>query len=857
MEREVLDKLEPKPYAESNAAPAPWPALEFIEAADRRSEIEAVARRLASLCRNRPGEPAPAATWRDTAVLARDLEPYEELVREVFARWRIPFFIDRPRRIFGHPLARLILTTIELVRSGWRGAAFLQYVKCGLNPVADLDALARLENIVLATDTEGRAWRQRLEQDAEAALWQRVVAPAIGFERRIGGEPPARALWARLESAGAAEAVEGWIAAARAAGGEDEAMLHEQAWEQTVAWLETLDALDAEPRAFFKPPQSREELRELLDDLGVLAETALATTQARLIPPTLNQVTVGSVDRSRTPEVKALFVLGLNEREFRRLWPPDPILGDEERTRLTLARRLGPDSRHKTLHEQFLVYVALTRSSGRLTLSRPLRDAEGKPADPSACFRRVRRAFAQAPLLAVGRAGEGDDPALPVRPEEWALRLTAAADALGTPGPAARLAGLMLAGDPLEAPEADAAERAALAGARRLLAETPSAALRPEAAKTFWAARGSIPVTGLEAFSACPFQFFATRMLGVAEREQWRLGAADLGTMRHEVLEAIYNDCKDAGGRLDWGRIDAARAGRAIDRRLAELADDPRRRDLFGASALARMQLDRLGRDIRLFVEALRAAGAAGRFVQVDAEKRLDRPDPWTLQADGIELRLGGTIDRIDAADGAPRRPCVLFDYKSSARQIDLGRLIEGYDLQLPAYGIAWRRMHAGDWVAGLFYWPLYAPTRQAARGDADAPLIDAEWFGKCGPAGLFDERIAPLLDGAVQPGGKALAFGFGLTKTGQLNKSFRPHWPAGALDRLLDRTEKVIGRLARRIVAGEIAVAPCRSGADEACARCPCRPVCRVLELERVPWRRIGKYTRETAVALLEAGDE
>src|SRR5690606_27970866 len=151
----------------------------------------------------------------------------------------------------------------------------------------------------------------------------------------------------------------------------------------------------------------------------------------------------------RTPDIRTLFVLGLNEREFPRLWTPDPILGNEERARLETSRPLGPDSRRRTRQEHYLAYIALTRASERVGLSRPLLDEEGKATDPSPWLRLARQAFPQVEPLEVGRAGRGDHDWLPRRAEEWALALTDAVDGLDRPGGAARLASMMAAGDPV------------------------------------------------------------------------------------------------------------------------------------------------------------------------------------------------------------------------------------------------------------------------------------------------------------------------------------------------------------------------------------------------------------------------
>src|SRR5699024_3560512 len=50
-----------------------------------------------------------------------------------------------------------------------------------------------------------------------------------------------------------------------------------------------------------------------------------------LIPPSLDQVLVGSVERSRSHEIKALFILGVNDGVFPALPGEEGILSDSDR----------------------------------------------------------------------------------------------------------------------------------------------------------------------------------------------------------------------------------------------------------------------------------------------------------------------------------------------------------------------------------------------------------------------------------------------------------------------------------------------------------------------------------------------
>ena len=94
-ERGVLGKLHPQGFAQSVGES--WTAsIQFIEAAGRREEVEAVARRIVALCRSENERVPALLNWRDVGVLARSLAPYSDLVRETFARFEIPCFVEHP-----------------------------------------------------------------------------------------------------------------------------------------------------------------------------------------------------------------------------------------------------------------------------------------------------------------------------------------------------------------------------------------------------------------------------------------------------------------------------------------------------------------------------------------------------------------------------------------------------------------------------------------------------------------------------------------------------------------------------------------------------------------------------------------
>ena len=76
-------------------------------------------------------------------------------------------------------------------------------------------------------------------------------------------------------------------------------------------------------------------------ELKDLIHAGLATVEPAIIPPALDQVLVGSVDRSRTPPVRAAFVAGFIDGEFPKACEEDPLLRDRERDAAPRAHGVG------------------------------------------------------------------------------------------------------------------------------------------------------------------------------------------------------------------------------------------------------------------------------------------------------------------------------------------------------------------------------------------------------------------------------------------------------------------------------------------------------------------------------------
>ncbi len=125
--------------------------VEFLEASDRRPEMDAIARQIRALW-------TEGFRLRDIAVLMRDVKQYHGALTESFGEHGIPFFVDQRRSAGHHPLLRVLRSILQIARFDWPTDAVLTLMKSGLAGVGNSEADA-VENYLLGHFVRGsKGW---------------------------------------------------------------------------------------------------------------------------------------------------------------------------------------------------------------------------------------------------------------------------------------------------------------------------------------------------------------------------------------------------------------------------------------------------------------------------------------------------------------------------------------------------------------------------------------------------------------------------------------------------------------------------------------------------------------------------
>ncbi len=785
-----------------------------VSAPDVRSEVQYVARTIQCLVREQ------GLRYRDIAVIASDLSGYEHLVHAYFTDYNLPFFLDKQQPLTHHPGATLVGSALRMVMGQldqFEPSDILAYVRSDLLGL-DRRALDQLENYCLALGVTSQDWHCTEPWTLDDPLSPRFDEPAVNRTRdliagplrklrdatgcdRLTGEIFVAALKTFLEDLQVAKTLEALIQRADQEGDPARADTHRQFWDWLTGVLDECSLVLGDYQA------------DVAFFTRVLTAAFSQMTLA-LIPPTLDQVLVGAIERSRHPDVKVVFLVGTTQKQFPCVLQSDSLLSDADRDITALAGLDLPGGVTQSLSQRrYLAYIAFTRASGQLIVTYPQTDDKGKAVVRSQFIRNLEGLFVDLQVQhTTDDLGSGDAAILSTHDladrlcaqgiKDWSPWQAFLPDTYGT------LSQAVTPKDPANH-TLDAAVLGSLFGP----------VLHSSA-------------TRLGTYAACPYQYFAKYVLGLEARKAFGLEPLDRGNFYHRVLELFVQAMIDA--KADWTHLTGESITRGVDKMIDKVREENAFIRNFEAHSPVNAYVLQCACDVlHETVPELVQAIVTGQFRPILAEAEFG-PKQANLGAftldlkDGCQVSLRGKVDRIDVCGQGLAGRVVVFDYKSTDRSPDWTKMWYGLDLQLLVYVLALREAQAAGRFEGLSVGAFYVPIETAGKKvDLSTPTDKLAGF-KRKAKGLFDVSIASDLDPIEK--GDSHYYNFFVKNTGEAlgHYNTRGAMKSASFESLLEFGRQKIRSLSLDILAGKIPVSPYRRGTVTPCSYCDFRALCR-----------------------------
>ncbi|SCH45981.1 ATP-dependent helicase/deoxyribonuclease subunit B [uncultured Ruminococcus sp.] len=772
--------------------------VQIFQAGNPEREMEETARRISRLVREH------GYRYGQIAVITGNLEEYGSIARHVFDAAEIPFFVDEKHSVLMNPFVEYLRATLEMTVQGFSYESVFRYLRCGMSDLSRRE-VDILENYVIALGIRGfRKWNEtwvRIYRGMDPAVIMdlneirehfteevRELAEGFSGKKKTVGEY-SRYLYDFIVKRQIQEKLKVQELHFKQQG--DRA--REKEYAQIYGII--MDLLDKMVSILGEEVVSPEEFRQLL-------ETGMTQAKVALIPPGIDQVLIGDMERTRLKDIRALFFVGVNEGCIPKNTESGGILTEMDRDFLgNQGIELAPGPKELMNMQRFYLYLNLTKPSESLCLSYSRSNGKGEAVGPAFLIRTIQTLF---PEIHIERAE---------KPEKEL-------DLLETPNTSVGYFLENLTDEEkrkenqlfaelyswyLNSPDYCTMTKKLTEAA---FLRKPVDQISKSVAKALYGEISPNGATRLERFSACAFAHFLKYGLELTERAEYEFRAMDMGNIIHQALEEFAVELRQK--QLNWRELSDEERDTIADNCLDKIAADYGN-TILQSSARNHYMIERTRRILRRTVWALQEQLKNGRF-----------------EPEGFEVAIGGgRIDRLDVMQEEDRVYVKIIDYKTGNTSFDLVSIYYGLQMQLVVYMDAAmqaeQRKHPDCQVrpAGIFYYNVKDPMLQKEM-EEDLDELDPEIFKKLKMNGLVmdDRDVIENLDRTT------ISLPLSYTTKGTLRKgsSVASETEFELLDAYV---KKKITDIRESILNGNAEAAPYEMGNRNACTYCPYQGTC------------------------------
>ncbi len=804
--------------------------VKLFRAQNSYSEIENTAREIIEMVRDK------GLRFKDIAVVTRDLKSYENIISALFKEYDIPYFIDEKKEIESNLLVVLINSVIEILTKNWSYEAVFKYLKTGLIDI-DRDDVDILENYVLATGIKGRNkwlsknhWNYRVNSffgDSEItseemellnkvnSIRNYVREPLIKLYNKVKdkkeGEKFCKAVFEFLEDIALQNKVEKVVDEFKNTGNQNLAN------EYSHIWNVIMDLLDQTVEIMGSESLDLEQFLEIL-------QIGFREQKMGLIPPSIDQVLVGSIERVKSHDVSHLYILGVNDSVFPAVNNDEGILNDLEREILkNKGMELAKDTREAAFEEQFLVYTTLTIPCNYLKISYPMADFEGKSLRPSIIVSRIKTIFpniieendlmleetdetimnlisTKTPtfneLIAVLRKRlDGIDDSLIWRDvykwfssnEEWKVKC-----------------------------------QKAFSGA---VYSNQVKAIKKEKVKKLYEYNSKMNVSRLERYVECPFSYYVQYGLKAKDRKIFKLSYPDIGTFLHKIIDEFSNKVKE--DKLSWDELSPNWCENAIEA-IVESNINSEGSYILKSSARYEYLTGRLKKVLTktalVITNHIKTSGFKPIGYEIDFGNVDGYPPIVVELSSGEKINLIGRIDRIDMLIKDSNTYIRIIDYKSGNKIFKLSEVYYGLQVQLLLYLDAILSQNKDNLPAAVLYFKIDNPLIKT-NNDLTDEALEEEIMKKFKMKGLLIDDVEIIKEMDKEMDGNSYIIPARINKDGTLGKS-----DAASIyqfELLRKHVKKIIAENCEKLISGDISISPCKNGDSIPCEYCSYSSIC------------------------------
>lgn len=619
--------------------------------------------------------------YRDFSIVLCDEEKYRTPLHAAFAEYGLDAFLDRRQALCATSWMRYVLALLDLAASGGKYQYLMTILKSGLCPCND-EAVSRFENYCLAygLDKQSRIMRHSLYESEEGkAIWTEM-SPVLQTIFTLSNcmavskscKEKATILFDHLQT-------KGEIVDALAKEWAD-SLQREAALGLVASYQAMMDILVTLSGDLGDCDMEMENFRSTI-------LIGMETQKAGAIPSFIDQIEVTTPSLGYKRRTKVMFIVGANRGNFPYSAISEGYLRGTERQMIAEKLCISfPNKAKDQVYKDFFTAYALLDCPTEQLYMTTLSNVE-----PSSVMR-----FAQEimPELEIERilSLSMDDPRLYQKERlidylrTVILRVTNPSDD--------------------EFIEAIALWKKYFSGEKLFTADSVCHIQIPKSQmEERFHNRLTMSVSQIENYAACPYSYFAEKVLSLSKRREVTPEYTETGTILHRVMELAMQQMthdywmqghKDTKAWIDqYLSADIPEWSRRLVRKAEAEGDYGYAKDE-ALKTETEMKLTRVAsHTLEGMLYGLQNDNYVPRYFEWKFGEKEDGKLELSLPT-GQNVTFRGTIDRVDINEN--EHSFRVLDYKTGNKKVEYDKLFAGLSVQLPAYTYVFGASHP-EWL--------------------------------------------------------------------------------------------------------------------------------------------------------------
>ena len=576
------------------------------------------------------------------------------------------------------------------------------------------------------------------------------------------------------------------------------------------------------------------------------------------IPESQDKVIFGDVNRSKTHKVKAVFIVGVNDGSFPSINTSEGYFNDKDRNVFkTEGIEIAKGTREKVYEENFNIYKAFTAAEEKLFVSYVSSDAEGEAQRKSLFISRLQKVFNKLEEQSVDKNQILNRDATfnvmldNLENKEWNMVYKW-----------------------YEKNEPEKLERAI----KGLNYTNVPERISKENIEKLYGNTFKTTISKMESYMSCPFSYFLQYGLKIKEDEKLEIQALDTGSFMHAVIDEFFKTSVSRNNDISENKVSSFKEinDEEVEKIINEIIEEELEGYMkFKLTAKARILIQRLNRvillSIKYIIDSLKNSefeilgneiSFGANVPKANSEENIDYKSknypPIKIElSDGKKIIIEGKIDRVDIAKLPDGNYIRVIDYKSSAKDLELHKVLAGLQLQLITYVDAVCK-NEDVMPAGALYYGLLEPKLDVKNKNIEKEEIEKILKQNYRMKGyvLADINVIKAMDKTLE-NGKSDVVPVTLNKNGDISYSNSKVMTSKEFNNMQKYVEKLIKEISKEILSGDIGLKPyyLTNKKSTPCQYCKYKSVCQFdTKFKNNDYRIIIPDSKEEVLNKMEA---